>query len=310
MRRQQQYVAISYLKGLLCRYNSAYTLYVVIVTTTCMIESFLIKFGLAKNEAEIYLFLLEYGESIASMIGKRLGIKRVTVYPAMESLIKKNLINPYQKNKVTYFEAVSAEELVDVCKRKVAKEVELQKQAEAVLPVFKKLENKRLKPVIELKGKIKYYQGLEAVKQLIDETLEEGQKEQLCFGLNKYHTDNLWNEWKAYTKKRASIGMNVRSIQPDTKPAIEYKKRDKDELRETKLVPCKKFPAHCELNIIGDMIALFTSHGEQPTGTKIYNKDMAQVLRSLFELAWERAGEHDGDCNRFPKRKNPKTNRK
>ncbi|MFA6528215.1 MAG: helix-turn-helix domain-containing protein [Candidatus Gracilibacteria bacterium] len=258
-----------------------------------MIESFLVKFGLTKNESEIYLFLLEYGESIASMIGKRLGIKRVTVYPALEALIKKNLINSYQKNKVTYFEAVSAEELVDICKRNVAKELELQKHAESILPAFKKLENNRSKPVIELKGKIKYYQGLESVKQLINETLEEGPKEQLCFGLNKYHTDHLWDEWKAYTKKRASIGMNVRSIQPDTKPAREYKKRDKDELRKTKLVPNKKFPAHCELNIIGDMIALFTSHGEQPTGTKIYNKDMAQVLRSLFELAWERANEYD-----------------
>lgn len=257
-----------------------------------MTNALLKKFGLTENESNIYLFLLEFGESIASLIGKRLGIKRVTVYPALESLLKKGLIQSFAKNKVAYFEAVSPEELVNICKERVAVELSRQKQAEAILPALKKIQEKREKPILEVKGKIKYYQGLEAVKRLIDETLEEGNKEQLCFGLNKYHTDHLWDEWKNYTKKRASIGMNVRSIQPDTKPAKEYKKRDQNELRETRLVPHKKFPAHCEINIIGDMIALFTAHGDQPTGTKIYNKDMAEVLRSLFELAWERAGEY------------------
>jgi sugar-specific transcriptional regulator TrmB len=258
-----------------------------------MSNGLLKKFGLTENESNIYLFLLEFGETIASMIGKRLGIKRVSVYPALESLTKKGLIHSYTKNKVNYFEAVNPEELVNICKGRVEVEISRQKQAEAILPALKKIEEKRAKPVLELKGKIKYYQGLEAVKNLINETLEEGEKEQLCFGLNKYHTDNLWDEWEGYTKKRASTGMSVRSIQPDTKPAREYKSRDKSELRQTLLVPRKKYPAHCELNIIGDMIALFTAHGDQPTGTKIYNKDMAEVLRSLFELAWERAEEYD-----------------
>jgi len=257
------------------------------------IHSFLSKFGLTTNESKIYLFLLEYGASIASLIGKRLNIKRVTVYPALEALLKKDLIAPFQKDKVTYFEALPPEEFVQRCKEKIARETELKREAEAVVPALKALANKRRQPVLEVKGKIKYYQGLDAVKQLIYETLEEGPNEQLCFGLNDYHTHHLWDEWKAYTKKRASVGMSVRSLQPDTAAAKAYKKRDKSELRETRLVPHQKFPARCELNIIGDMIALFTSHGEQPTGAKIYNKDMAQVLRSLFELAWERAGEYE-----------------
>jgi hypothetical protein len=146
---------------------------------------------------------------------------------------------------------------------------------------------------MEVKGKIKYYQGIEAVKELIYETLEEPTKEQLCFGLNEYHITNPTTDWKKYTKKRVAAGMKVRSIQPDTENAKNYKLRDKGELRITHLVPHKKFPAHCELNIIGDMIALFTAQDNEPAGAKIYNKTMAQVLSSLFELAWERAMEYD-----------------
>jgi len=258
-----------------------------------MINTFFKKFGLTKNEQDIYLYLLENGNSIASMIAKRLGIKRVTVYAALETLEKKNLLNSFQKNDVSYFESVSPDEILNICNRQVEKDLELKKQAEKAILELKKLENKQIKPVFEVQGKIKYYQGLDAVKKLINETLDEGPKEQLCFGLNKYHADHLWDDWKVYTKKRASIGMNVRSLQPDTKPAKEYKKRDKDELRVTKLIPNKKFPAECELNIIGDMIAIFSSHGEEPTGMKLYNKDIARTFKSLFELGWEKADEYD-----------------
>lgn len=230
---------------------------------------------------------------MASMIGKRLNIKRVTAYASLESLEKKNLVTPFKKNNVTYFEAVPPLKLVQLCKEKVQQDILLQKEAEGILNELQKLEEKQTMPIIEVKGKIKYYQGIEAVKGLINETLEEGSKEQLCFGLNEYHTDQKADDWGKYTKKRVGVGMHVKSIQPDTKAAQEYKKRDKDELRDTYLVPHKKFPANCELNIIGDMIALFTVHNDEPTGTKIYNKDMAQVLRSLFELAWERAEGYD-----------------
>lgn len=260
-------------------------------------DTFFYKFGLTNNEKNIYLFLLSNGPVIASVIGKRTGIKRVTVYASLDSLIKKGLILSFEKNKVNYFEAVNPNEIFSICKQKTEDALKLQREAQDILPALKNIEKKGKSSIIELGGKIKYYQGLDAVKKLIYETLEEGPKEQLCFGLNKYHTEHLWDEWKKYTKRRTAVGMNVRSIQPDIKAAKNYKKRDKNEMRETRLIPHKKFPAECELNIIGDMIALFTSHGAEPTGAKIYNKNMAQVLRSLFEVAWERAREYDKQKN-------------
>lgn len=258
-----------------------------------MFYAFFQKFGLTNNEQALYLFLLSHGYSLASIMGKRLNIKRVTVYASLESLERKNLITSFKKNNITYFEAIAPEKIVSLCSEKVAQDLSLKKEAEDLLPHLKKLESAQTMPVFEIKGKLKYYQGMEAVKSLIQETLEEANVEQLCFGLNGYHIKNPHEHWKKYTKKRVSIGMSVRSIQPDTKITQSYQRRDKDELRVTCLVPSKKFPANCELNIIGDMIALFTIHDKEPTGTKIYNREMARVLRSLFELAWERASEYD-----------------
>ena len=104
------------------------------------------------------------------------------------------------------------------------------------------------------------------------------------------------DDWKNILK-RITAGMKKCSIQPDTPSAKEYKKRDAEELRITRLVPNEKYPSHCELNIIGDMIALFTAYGEKPSGMKIYHKEMAQALRNLFELAWEKAEMYDNKIN-------------
>jgi hypothetical protein len=41
------------------------------------------------------------------------------------------------------------------------------------------------------------------------------------------------------------------------------------------------------------MIAMFTMKGRVPSGMKLYNRNMAKALRSLFTLAWERAEEYD-----------------
>lgn len=258
-----------------------------------MIESFLQTLGLTENETRVYLYLLTHGESIASIISKRLGIKRASVYQVLESLEAKELIVQFSKNNVAYFDSVDPDDLVGLCEQRVNQMQRLKKKAEILKGEFKRLREKGKMPTLEIRGKIKYFQGLEAVTQLIEETLKEKEDIQLCFGLNTYHAELAGDDWGEYTKKRVEKGMSVKSIQPDTQAAVEYKARDKTELRETRLVPHDKFPGKCEINIIGDMIAMFTTGRYEPMGMKMYSKDLAEALRSLFNLAWERAGEYD-----------------
>ena len=259
-----------------------------------MIEGFLRSLGLSENELRVYLYLLSHGESIASIIAKRLEIKRATIYPVLESLEKQELIHTFEKNGTMHFDAVEPEDIIYLCEQRVHEMKRLKEKAEGLHKEFKRLREQGKIPKLEIRGKIKYYEGLEAVTGLIEETLDEKQTEQQCFGLNTYHTELSSDDWVTYTKKRVKKGMKVRSIQPDTEEAVQYKARDKDELRETRLVPKKQFPGGSEINIIGDMVAMFTMQGKQPMGMKLYNKELACALRSLFELAWERSEHYDG----------------
>ena len=258
-----------------------------------MIESFLQTLGLTENETRVYLYLLTHGESIASIISKRLGIKRASVYQILETLEAKEIIVQFSKNNVAHFDSVDPDDLVGLCEQRVYQMQRLKQKAEVLKGEFKKLREKGKMPTLEIRGKIKYFQGLEAVTQLIEETLKEKDRVQLCFGLNTYHAELAGDDWGDYTKERVAKGMFVKSIQPDTEAAIEYKGRDARELRETRLVPHDKFPGKCEINIIGQMIAMFTTGAHEPMGMKMYNKDLAEALRSLFHLAWERAGDYD-----------------
>lgn len=258
-----------------------------------IIEAFLRNLGLNENEIKVYFYLLTHGESIASVISKRLSMNRITVYSTLESLEKKSMITSFMKNNVANFDAVEPDDIVELCEQRVMEMERLKKKASELKGQFSKLREQGKMPKLEIRGKIKYYQGLEAVTDLIGETLEEKEKEQLCFGLNAYHTELAGDDWKSYTKRRVEKGMRVRSIQPDTDDAIEYKKRDKNELRETRLVPKENFPGNCEINIIGSMIAMFTISARGAMGMKMYSPDLALALTSLFELAWENAKNYD-----------------
>jgi hypothetical protein len=226
-------------------------------------------------------------------VAKRLDMRRANCYSILEVLEKKGMITSFTKNNVTHFDAVEPDDIVELCNQRVKEMERLQKNASELKEEFSKLREKGKMPKLEIRGKIQYYQGLEAVTDLIEETIRGKGKEQLCFGLNTYHTELGGDDWVNYTHERVKNGMRVKSIQPNTQAAIEYKARDSKELRNTCLVPKDEFPGNCEINIIGDMIAMFTTHGKEPMGMKMYNHDMAQALSSLFNLAWETSKTYD-----------------
>ncbi|MDP3975835.1 MAG: helix-turn-helix domain-containing protein [bacterium] len=258
-----------------------------------IVENLLRNLGLTSNEIKVYLFLVSHGESIASIIAKRLEAKRTAVYAILESLEEKGMIVSFVKNDVKHFDAIEIEDIVELCSQKANEMNRLARSADSLKQEFKKIRSKGKIPTLEVRGKIKYYQGMDAVTDLVVETLDEPETEQLCFGHNTYYSDMPGNDWGNYVEKRLKKKMKVRSIQPNEPEGLEYQKRDKKELRRTYLVPTKEFGDDCEINIIGDMIAMFTTKGEEPMGMKMYNKQMAKAMRGLFELAWEKAGEYD-----------------
>jgi hypothetical protein len=99
--------------------------------------------------------------------------------------------------------------------------------------------------------------------------------------------------WKKYYRQRINDKIFVRSITPNNKAGVEYKKRDTEELRTTYLVPLEKFPFNIEKNIVGNKIVFFSKEGGNLIATIIENKMIADTERAIFELAWKEAERFD-----------------
>ena len=110
----------------------------------------------------------------------------------------------------------------------------------------------------------------------------------------KIKTIQMKNFWPYYFEKRRKLDIPVRLIAADTQEAIALKKRDREELRQTRLVPIGKFPfGKCEINIFGHYYAYFSYGYEEMIGTLIQDKCLAVTERSLFEFIWEHAFVYD-----------------
>jgi len=78
-----------------------------------MIKEKLEKIGLTKGESEVYVLLVETGNSTAGDIIKKSTLASSKVYDILQRLVNKGLASFSIKNGVKYYDATSPERLID-----------------------------------------------------------------------------------------------------------------------------------------------------------------------------------------------------
>src|SRR6185436_11897689 len=116
--------------------------------------------GLKKNEAEIYLFLLQNGISTPPVIAKGTNIARTNCYNILNSLIEKDVVEKIQKGKREAFIARDPETL----KLNIKKRLE---SLDRMLPDLRaSYVVQKNKPVFT------FFEGWQEVKRLYEQSLE------------------------------------------------------------------------------------------------------------------------------------------
>ena len=125
--------------------------------------------GLDDKEAKVYLAGLELGEANIQRIVKKSGIKRTTVYHALDSLKEKGLFSVVvRKGRKKYI----AED-----PRKLKNKIESQKETlEEIMPNLLSLAN-----FIDKKPEIKYYEGEAGIKEIYKDSLNYPESEILAW---------------------------------------------------------------------------------------------------------------------------------
>jgi sugar-specific transcriptional regulator TrmB len=234
------------------------------------------KLGLNEKEARVYLALLELGESNIQGLSAKSSVKRTTVYDILESLKEKGLITEITKNKKTILMAEDPRKIENILDEK-------KDTFKRVLPELLSITN-----VLDNKPKIKFYEGINGIKDVYRDTLNYPDQELLAWVSNEaiHSFDEEQKFLDYYLEKRKDKKIWVRAVAPDNEEMQNYKGLDEKSLRRTKLVSQEEFPFEVEINLYGRRKIGIMSFGEK-LGLIIESEKLYKTLHSIFELNWK-----------------------
>ena len=235
------------------------------------IKNILEQLELKDKKADVYLACLELGQATASQIAKKAGIQRPYFYDLAEYLLKRGLIKQTKKAKKTLFSAVDPEQL------KIQEEEKLKKLDE-VLPQLKSLYK-----TTGIKPKIYFYEGKSGVHEVNNDNLRY-KDEIVGFSTERFLNADEQKLSQEYIKQRVKNKIKVRVVGPLSNEFIELRKRDRAELRETKMLPKDLFDSNVEIGIYGNKISVVNYR--ENFAFIIESSDVAKPLKQIFELIW------------------------
>ncbi|MBI2591387.1 MAG: helix-turn-helix domain-containing protein [Candidatus Brennerbacteria bacterium] len=129
------------------------------------------KIGFSEKESQVYLAALDLGEATIQQLAEKSGVKRVTVYIIIESLMKHGLISSVEKGKKTFF---AAENPVNIVRFFNARKKELEKDLDEKSEVLKKI-TPELESLFKIAGpklKVRFLQGKEGLRTMMNDFLK------------------------------------------------------------------------------------------------------------------------------------------
>ena len=237
------------------------------------------KLGMTKREINVYLKLLEYGESGVNNLARGLGENRTSAYSLLNAMKKKGIVSFYAKNKVKIFVPTDPTFLVNHF-------IDGANGLKKILPELLAIHNKYGKT----KPKITFYEGVEGIKQIGELLLEVPKSTRLSFmGINEnIHPEIAKYYEEDFINRRIEAGIKYRGIVTGKLPmGNKYKPTEKAQLRELKYINSKKLPIQIHIDIFpNNKVALYSYHKDDLMGVVIEHEAFFNTMKTVFELAW------------------------
>ncbi|MFH1078411.1 MAG: helix-turn-helix domain-containing protein [Patescibacteria group bacterium] len=243
------------------------------------LKSKLMELGLSDKESNTYLAMLEIGPSSVQDIAKKAGVNRATAYVMLESLKRRGLMSSVERGKKNLFTPESPERLLSTVSVELRAVEERKERLASAMPQFMALFN-----AVEDKPKVRFFEGEEAVaaaRDIQQQLLTPGQ------GVS------IFMHYDASIVRAAKIdeGKRLQTIRQLGRTRILYAIEEGIDLpRFEKGTELRRIPPHVmsfkgELNIFETFILMGIPE-PRPMSVIIESASVAQLYRSMFELAW------------------------
>ena len=241
------------------------------------------KIGLNPNESYIYNILLTSGELNAPAIAEKAHLKltRQNTYTVLKSLVKKGLIEEFDKRKKLTYRVEHPQKLLETIENQKKELEENEKTIEALMPEIISDYN-----LAHNKPGIVYYEGLSGVKKIFEDVYSPG-KDEVCGCVDPTLFDKSFDiVFKTLVPQRIKNKLFSKAILTDSAFSKAMQKKDNEQHRKSILVDPKKYPITAEIDVYEDKIAMMdVSKGKNFIGIVIENKAISETLRSIFKLA-------------------------
>lgn len=253
------------------------------------IQRILVNIGLSKKEVKVYLALLKIGNATIAEISRETRLKRTTLYPFIESLRLKGLID---LSIDSYNKKASVKDPKQVLRYAKNKE---RKYGRAVLKLEENLKELNSHYIQDLsKVELKYYEGRDECRTLLKEILKAKREIIGYSSWMKYaFLGEKWcHELENQIKKR---GLKERKIISGTEHNL-YHGRDyvrHDDYKQQyffKFIPPKREFIKVDIYLFNDIKIILSFKQVKPNGIYIRNKDLVQSDMAIFEVLYSEVG--------------------
>lgn len=236
------------------------------------IEVVLEQFGLNDKEVKVYLSALQLGRAPVLAIAKKAGVKRPTAYLILESLLKQGLVTKVPRKHKTLFIAENPRNLLHLLDKR-------RKGVEKIMPALLSIFN-----VSADKPAVKMYEGKEGVNQAYEEIFRS--KEIWWFG-NLFSVYTNFRE--VFEKAERMIRANELTLRDFMGNSPFEKKYAATHQRKNHEIRLSNLPIDIDFSIFENKVAILSLE-ENPYALIIEDKRITNSFKSMYELAWRKAG--------------------
>jgi len=233
---------------------------------------------LDEKAADFYLNCLVNGKTTINQVSKNIGVARSTCYLIMERLKSLGLILETPFGKKRSILAESPDRVVDLLEKKKELSLKAFDLAKNILPEI------RLYSSIDVNTKVRFYEGLESIKQIYIETLEADKI--LVFCLTKINNKNFEEFIDYYEKKLIAKGIETKEIVTDSEWDTEYRKKYSTKINTITSIP-EKNSTETDYMLWDNKVAFISFMKGKFAGVVIEDQEIASFERMRFNLLWD-----------------------
>lgn len=229
--------------------------------------------GLGPKEIQIYLALLELGETTVLQIAKRADVKRPTAYIILQALEEKGYISRVIKKRGVLFSPQHPQKLL------AESELHL-KELKEVVPQLESLLHKGTG-----KPRVMIYEGKDALDRAYDELfITKG--ESVYMGTIQLSQDALPRTYKKIEYKTFSPAFSMRELIAETKEAREYAQGVQGPYRAIRFIPEELLPFEADIGIFGNRV-LITSVRKEYFTISIESEEIRRAFQTIYDVMWK-----------------------